>query len=35
MTASYAHGSPRVMQGAVDRLTEKRGEVVKFGRKAG
>jgi integrase len=35
MTASYAHGTPTVMQRAVDRLSEKRGEVVEFGRKAG
>lgn len=33
MTTSYAHGTPRVIQNAVDRLTEKRGEVVEFSRK--
>ena len=35
MTASYAHGTPRAIQDAVDRLTDKRGEVVEFSRKAG
>lgn len=35
MTTSYAHGTPRVIQNAVDRLTEKRGEVMEFNRKVG
>jgi integrase len=35
MTSSYAHGTPNVIQGAVDRLTRRRGEVVEFGRKVG
>jgi integrase len=35
MTTSYAHGTPRVIQNAVDTLTEKRGEVVEFNRKVG
>lgn len=35
MTASYAHGTPAVIQQAVNGLAEKRGEVVKFGRKVG
>jgi integrase len=35
MTSSYAHGTPHVIQGAVDRLTRRRGEVVEFGRKVG
>jgi integrase len=35
MTASYAHGTPSVIQRAVDRLSDRRGEVVEFERKVG
>jgi hypothetical protein len=35
MPASYAHGMPSVLQTAVDKLTESRGEVIEFSRKAG
>jgi integrase len=35
MTARYAHGTPAAIQRMVGRLSEKRGEVVKFERKAG
>jgi len=34
VTAGYAHGIPTVIQNAVDKLAEPRGEVVKFTRRA-
>jgi hypothetical protein len=35
MTASYAHSTHAALQNAVNKLTEKRGEIVEFGRKVG
>lgn len=35
MTAGYAHGTNSVMQTAVDKLAQPRGEVVSFERKVG
>ena len=35
VTAGYAHGTPTVIQSAVDKLAEPRGEVVEFARRAG
>ena len=34
VTAGYAHGTPTVIQSAVDKLAEPRGEVVEFVRRA-
>ena len=33
VTAGYAHGTPTVIQNAVDKLAEPRGEVVEFARR--
>ncbi|HEX6190491.1 MAG TPA: site-specific integrase, partial [Pyrinomonadaceae bacterium] len=35
VTAGYAHGTPTVIQGAVDKLAEPRGQVVEFAQRAG
>src|SRR6266496_845272 len=35
VTAGYAHGTPAVIQSAVDKLAEPRGEVVEFARRVG
>lgn len=35
VTAGYAHGTPTVIQSAVDKLAEPRGQVVEFAQRAG
>jgi integrase len=35
VTAGYAHGTPSVIQSAVDKLVEPRGKVVEFAQRAG
>jgi integrase len=35
VTAGYAHGMPTVIQSAVDKLAEPRGQVVEFAQRAG
>ena len=35
MTASYAHSTHRILQESVNKLTEKRGEVIEFSRRVG
>ena len=35
VTAGYAHGTPSVIQSAVDKLAEPRGQVVEFAQRAG
>ena len=35
VTAGYAHATPAVIQSAVNKLSQSRGEVLQFARKAG